>query len=157
MPLHREIFPLNLMTVLMKQLRLVGSMEYPDDFGATIEILRAVDLGPVITHRFPLASFDEALAAARDKDSAGLVEKPAGELTNESLSPFARRLAFSRDGRFLAVARPDDVTALEKAANGNAVVRPVAMSTAIYNLPGLQQVAAIPTGKGNRIMAANAG
>ena len=71
--LHREIFPMSLMTVMMKQLQITGSMCYPDDFGETLELLSRVDLSPLITHRFPLDDFLEALATARDPHSAGKV------------------------------------------------------------------------------------
>ena len=71
--LHREIFPMSLMTVMMKQLQITGSMCYPDDFGETMELLSRVDLTPLITHRFPLDAFHEALATARDPHAAGKV------------------------------------------------------------------------------------
>jgi threonine dehydrogenase-like Zn-dependent dehydrogenase len=71
--LHREIFPMSLMTVMMKQLRITGSMVYPDDFGETLELLRNVDLSPIITHRFALDDFDAALETARDPLVAGKV------------------------------------------------------------------------------------
>ena len=61
------------MTVMMKQLQIRGSMEYPDDFGETVELLANVDLSPVITHRFSLDDFHTALAAAGDVDTAGKV------------------------------------------------------------------------------------
>ena len=71
--LHREIFPMSLMTLMMKQLRISGSMVYPDDFGETLELLRNVDLSPLITHKFPLDEFDAALETARDTNVAGKV------------------------------------------------------------------------------------
>ena len=71
--LHREIFPMPLMTVMMKQLQIRGSMCYPDDFGETVELLSRVDLSPLITHRFPLDEFADAVAAARDTAKAGKV------------------------------------------------------------------------------------
>jgi threonine dehydrogenase-like Zn-dependent dehydrogenase len=71
--LHRETFPLSLMTVLMKQLQIRGSMEYPEDFGQTIELLADVDLSAIITHRYRLDEFDAALEVARDVSVAGKV------------------------------------------------------------------------------------
>jgi threonine dehydrogenase-like Zn-dependent dehydrogenase len=71
--LHREIFPMSLMTLMMKQLRLSGSMEYPENFGETVELLRAVDLSPLITHTFALDDFDAALEKASDPKVAGKV------------------------------------------------------------------------------------
>ncbi len=71
--LHREIFPMSLMTVMMKQLQIRGSMCYPDDFGETVELLSRVDLTPIVTHHFALDDFAEALAIARDPQAAGKV------------------------------------------------------------------------------------
>jgi threonine dehydrogenase-like Zn-dependent dehydrogenase len=71
--LHREMFSMSLMTVMMKQLQICGSMCYPDDFGETVELLSRVDLTPLITHRFALEDFGEALATARDPQAAGKV------------------------------------------------------------------------------------
>ena len=61
------------MVLMMKQLRLSGSMEYPDDFGETVELLRNVDLSPIITHKFALEDFGAALEVARDPQAAGKV------------------------------------------------------------------------------------
>jgi threonine dehydrogenase-like Zn-dependent dehydrogenase len=61
------------MTLMMKQLRISGSMVYPDDFGETLELLRNVDLSPLITHKFSLDEFDAALETARDTNVAGKV------------------------------------------------------------------------------------
>jgi threonine dehydrogenase-like Zn-dependent dehydrogenase len=71
--LHREVFPISLMIVMMKQLRISGSMMYPEDFGETIELLRNVDLSPLITHKFALDEIDKALETARDTLVAGKV------------------------------------------------------------------------------------
>jgi len=71
--LHREIFPMSLMTLMMKQLRITGSMVYPEDFGETLRLLQEVDLSPLITHKFALDDFDAALETARDTSIAGKV------------------------------------------------------------------------------------
>ena len=71
--LHREIFPMPLMIVMMKELRLTGSIEYPDDFGRTVELLRRVDLSPIITHRFALDDFAAAIETAQNPAVAGKV------------------------------------------------------------------------------------
>ena len=41
-------------------------MEYPDDYGAAIDLLARRDLSPMISHRFPLEQFSEAFATAKD-------------------------------------------------------------------------------------------
>jgi threonine dehydrogenase-like Zn-dependent dehydrogenase len=71
--LHRTPVPVNFLLVMMKQLTLRGAMEYPADFGATLELLARRDLSPMITHRFPLARFAEALGVARDANASGKV------------------------------------------------------------------------------------
>lgn len=71
--LHRAPVPVNFLLVMMKQLTLRGAMEYPDDFGQTLSLLARRDLAPMITHRFPLARFAEALAVARDASASGKV------------------------------------------------------------------------------------
>ena len=58
---------------MMKQLTLRGAMEYPADFSETIALLGRRDLSPLITHRFPLERFAEALAVAKDAHAGGKV------------------------------------------------------------------------------------
>jgi threonine dehydrogenase-like Zn-dependent dehydrogenase len=57
----------------MRELQITGAMEYPDDFGRGIDLLARRDLSPMITHRFPLERFHEALDVARDPSVAGKV------------------------------------------------------------------------------------
>lgn len=71
--LHREPRPVDFSMVLAKQLTITGSMAYPDDYGAVLDVLCDVDLSPMITHRFPLAEFAAAIETARDPDRAGKV------------------------------------------------------------------------------------
>jgi threonine dehydrogenase-like Zn-dependent dehydrogenase len=71
--LHDEPRPVHFLLVMMKQLTLRGAMEYPEDFGVTLGLLARRDLSPMISHRFPLARFGDALAVARDPSAAGKV------------------------------------------------------------------------------------
>lgn len=71
--LHRAPVPVNFLLVMMKQLTLRGAMEYPEDFGETLALLARRDLAPMITHRFPLARFAEALGVARDTNASAKV------------------------------------------------------------------------------------
>lgn len=71
--LHDGERPLNFLLLMMKQLTLRGAMEYPADFGATLDLLARRDLSALVTHRFPLARFAEAFAVARDPQQAGKV------------------------------------------------------------------------------------
>lgn len=71
--LHRKPIEVSFLLVLMRELQINGAMEYPDDFGRGIELLARRDLSPMITHRFPLERFHEALDVARDSSVAGKV------------------------------------------------------------------------------------
>ena len=66
--LHRTPIPVNFLLVMMKSMSIVGSMAYPDDWSEAIEILTRADLSPMITHRFSLEDFHDALAVAQRAD-----------------------------------------------------------------------------------------
>ncbi len=71
--LHDRPIEISFLLVMMKQLTIRGAMEYPEDYTDAIELLTRWNLSPMISHRFPLAQFDEALALARDPSSGGKV------------------------------------------------------------------------------------
>lgn len=71
--LHDGEVPVSFLLVMMKQLTIRGAMEYPEDYGETLALLARRDLSPMISHRFPLERFHEALAVARDPAAAGKV------------------------------------------------------------------------------------
>lgn len=71
--LHDGEIPLRFLLVMMKQLTLLGAMEYPEDYGRTLELLCRWDLSPMISHHLPLERFHEALTLARDPSSGGKV------------------------------------------------------------------------------------
>jgi threonine dehydrogenase-like Zn-dependent dehydrogenase len=71
--LHVEDVPVSFLTVMMKQLTIRGAMEYPDDYNSMIELLARRDLSPMISHRFPLERFEDALAVAGDPAAGGKV------------------------------------------------------------------------------------
>ena len=70
--LHKQPVELDLANVLLRELKLIGSMGYADEFPEVIKILTSgeVDVSPIITHRFPLSDFDQALAQAKTADKA---------------------------------------------------------------------------------------
>jgi len=70
---HRAPIEVSFLLVMMRELQITGAMEYPDDFARGVDVLRRADLGAMITHRFPLERFDEALAAAQDASVSGKV------------------------------------------------------------------------------------
>ena len=59
--------------VMMKQLTIRGAMEYPEDFTDALDLLVRRDLSPMISHRFPLERFHDALDTARDPGAGGKV------------------------------------------------------------------------------------
>ncbi len=77
--LHRQPVEVNFLLVLMRELQISGAMEYPDEFGRGVDVLARADLSPMITHRFPLERFDEALEVARDASIAGKVMIEVGD------------------------------------------------------------------------------
>ena len=67
--LHYAPVPVNFINVLMKELTIRGSMEYPERFADAIELLARRDLSALITDRFALAdvgSAAEFLEASRE-------------------------------------------------------------------------------------------
>jgi threonine dehydrogenase-like Zn-dependent dehydrogenase len=71
--LHRKPEPVDFLSVMAREITLTGSMAYPDDYSEMVRMLTEVDLSPAITHKFPLARFEEALDTARDASVAGKV------------------------------------------------------------------------------------
>lgn len=65
--LHKKPVEVDLMLLLSKELSLLGSMAYPDEFPEVIAMLEdsAIDVSPMISHRFPLAQFSNAFAIAQ--------------------------------------------------------------------------------------------
>ena len=71
--LHDREIPIHFLLVMMKQLTIRGAMEYPRDFSQVISLLTRWDFSPMISHRFPLERFHEALGLAQDPQSGGKV------------------------------------------------------------------------------------
>jgi threonine dehydrogenase-like Zn-dependent dehydrogenase len=71
--LHREEIAMNFLLVMMKEIEILGSIAQPPDWNDMIQMLGDVDLSPMITHRFPLDRFDEAMAIAQDADAGAKV------------------------------------------------------------------------------------
>jgi threonine dehydrogenase-like Zn-dependent dehydrogenase len=70
---HHAPVPVDWKMALGKELTLTTAMGYPDEFPAALAAIAApgFDADALISHRFPLDRFDEALNAARDRtDSA---------------------------------------------------------------------------------------
>lgn len=70
--LHKQPVQLDLANLLLRELNIIGSMAYTDEFPEVINMLSSgrVDVEPVITHRFPLTGFSDALAQAGNTDQA---------------------------------------------------------------------------------------
>jgi len=71
--LHYEPIPTSFLVVMMKELTIRGSMEYPPRFEDAVDLLARRDLSAMITHRFALDRFDDALAVLSDSRDAGKV------------------------------------------------------------------------------------
>ncbi len=71
--LHREKVAVDFMLVLMKELTLRGSIEYPKRYEEMIEMIARRDLSPMITHRFALDDFLDAFAVASNPDAGAKV------------------------------------------------------------------------------------
>ena len=78
---HEEEAPVNFLLVMMKQLTIRGAMEYPGNYTDSPELLGRWDLSPMISHRFPLEGFQEALEVASDPRAGGkvMIDPTAGE------------------------------------------------------------------------------
>lgn len=70
---HAEPIPTSYLTVMSKQLEIVGSMGYPERFEDSVDLLARRDLSSVITHQVPLDRFDEALGILGDDKECGKV------------------------------------------------------------------------------------
>ncbi len=71
--LHYDPIPTNYLIVLMKQLTIRGSIEYPTRFEDAIDLLARRDLSALITHRFPLERFHDALGTLEVSENCGKV------------------------------------------------------------------------------------
>ncbi|ORB84872.1 hypothetical protein B1987_14950 [Mycobacterium kansasii] len=71
--LHYTPVPVSFLNVLMKELTIRGSMEYPDRFADAVDLLARRDLSALITHRFPLGGIDAALELLTSSRECGKV------------------------------------------------------------------------------------
>lgn len=71
--LHYTPVPVNFVSVLMKELTIRGSMEYPARFADAIDLLGRRDLSAMITDRFPLRDIDRALQLLGESRECGKV------------------------------------------------------------------------------------
>lgn len=77
--LHYAPIPTNYLLVLMKQFTIRGSMEYPARFEDAIDLLARRDLSSLVTHRYPLARFGDALATLAGSKECGKVMVVMGD------------------------------------------------------------------------------
>lgn len=71
--LHYTPVPVNFVMVLMKELTIRGSMEYPARFSDAVDLLARRDLSAMITDRFPLGDIDRALRLLTESRECGKV------------------------------------------------------------------------------------
>lgn len=69
--LPHEATELNFFWVVRRELRILGSMIYQDEFHEAMRLLSvgAVSVGPLVTHRFPLPEIQHAFEAHRSRDA----------------------------------------------------------------------------------------
>ncbi len=69
---HFAPVEMNMINLLMKELQIVGSMAYVDEFEAVLEMLSSgsVDVTPMIAHQFPLSRFADGFAVAQDQQQS---------------------------------------------------------------------------------------
>lgn len=72
--MHKDEAAIPVFHIMAKELTIRGSMAYPNEFAEVIAMLAGgLDASPMVTHRFPLARFAEALAMAKSSGEAGKV------------------------------------------------------------------------------------
>jgi 2-desacetyl-2-hydroxyethyl bacteriochlorophyllide A dehydrogenase len=77
--LPHEPTPVPFFSVVRREITIVGSMIYQDEFGEAVRLLErgAVRAGALVTHRFALDAIDAAFVAHRDADSIKVAVIPA--------------------------------------------------------------------------------
>jgi len=72
---HQQPVAIDWRMALGKEMTLTTSMAYPDEFPDVIAALADPDFdtAPLVSHEFPLDRFDDALAAARDREGSAKV------------------------------------------------------------------------------------
>ena len=71
--LHFEPVPTNFLLLMMKEFTVRGSMEYPRRFADAIDLLARRDLSAVVTDRFPLERFGDAVDLLSESKECGKV------------------------------------------------------------------------------------
>lgn len=83
---HHDDVPVNFQMALGKELSIITSMAYPDEFPDVLEIISRpdTDLGPMISHRFAFNDFAEAYEVAQNRDLSAKVILEFADISNES-------------------------------------------------------------------------
>ena len=71
--LHYDPIPTSFLMVLMKEFTIRGSMEYPERFADAIDLLVRRDLSSLVTDRYPLEQFPDALELLEGSKDCGKV------------------------------------------------------------------------------------
>ena len=85
--LHYDPVPTSYLMILMKELTIRGSIEYPPRFDDAIDLLARRDLSGLLTHRYPLTRSTDALSCSRARRTAarcssrsiGTSDEPSGQ------------------------------------------------------------------------------
>ncbi|WP_380872943.1 threonine dehydrogenase [Sphingomonas sp. DBB INV C78] len=71
---HHDPVPVNFQMALGKEMSIITSMAYPDEFPDVIATLDSgVDVAPMISHRLPFGDFMRAFELAQDKEASAKV------------------------------------------------------------------------------------
>ncbi len=73
--LHKEDIPVSFSNILAREITIKGSMGYPIEFPEVIAMLAsgALDLSPMVSHRYPLQQFEQAFTMASNASVAAKV------------------------------------------------------------------------------------
>lgn len=70
---HSDDVPISMLLVMMKQLTIRGAMEYPARFELALELLARRDLSAMVTHQYPIESFNDAISLLQESKECGKV------------------------------------------------------------------------------------
>lgn len=81
---HKKPVEVDLVMLLSKELSLIGSMAYPNEFPQVLDMLAdgKIDVSPLVSHHFPLDQFDQALllASSPSEGAKVIIDMPGAAL-----------------------------------------------------------------------------
>jgi (R,R)-butanediol dehydrogenase/meso-butanediol dehydrogenase/diacetyl reductase len=71
--MHEQDVPVSFLQVLTRELTIRGAIEYPEGFESAIDLLSRCDLSSIVTHRFPIDRYRDALDVLENSRECGKV------------------------------------------------------------------------------------